>query len=296
MQAANAASRNPQTMRHTGTSHVQLIVLGMHRSGTSMVTRLINLAGAYVGPEELLIAADKENPKGYWERSDVIAINEAILSLSGCTARIVADWKIGHPPEPPQEIADPMRSIVSSMDESRPWVMKDPRLCLTLPCWMPLLDAPLAVVICRYPLEIVRSLKTRRLEPTHSLALWEHYAVGARNASRELPRVFVRHDEIIAAPLDAMEKMVSELKTQGVSELQMPSKSKIDEFVDQKLHRANAAGLAAELALSSTQQALAAMMCGQLQQTKVLEISAASLDAMSRIRSDKKLCPCQVCS
>jgi len=268
---------------------VQLIVLGMHRSGTSMVTRLINLMGAYAGPEELLLASDKENPKGYWERSDVVATNEAILRLSGCTARIVADWNLGHPPVLAQEIVVATRSIVSSMEEFRPWVMKDPRLCLTLPCWIPLLDAPVAVLIYRDPLEIVRSLKTRRLEPAHSLALWEHYAVGALNASRELPRVFVRHDRVIAAPIAALAQLVSELETQGVRELRMPSEREITDFVDPKLYRATADSLAAELELNSTQKSVAAMMCGELVQTRTLEISAASLEAMSRVKTEKKV-------
>ena len=52
---------------------MQLLVLGMHRSGTSMVTRLLNMAGAYFGPEGIATEANEENPKGFWERRDVRA-------------------------------------------------------------------------------------------------------------------------------------------------------------------------------------------------------------------------------
>ena len=46
----------------------QLIVLGMHRSGTSGITRLLNLAGAYFGPADIATEPNEENPKGFWER------------------------------------------------------------------------------------------------------------------------------------------------------------------------------------------------------------------------------------
>ena len=53
---------------------MQLIVLGMHRSGTSSVTRLLNLAGAYFGAEGIATETNDENPKGFWERRDARAV------------------------------------------------------------------------------------------------------------------------------------------------------------------------------------------------------------------------------
>ena len=58
---------------------MQLIILGMHRSGTSMVTRLVNMMGAYFGPEGVSLGANDENPKGFWERRDVLDLDEALL-------------------------------------------------------------------------------------------------------------------------------------------------------------------------------------------------------------------------
>jgi len=62
---------------------MQLIVLGMHRSGTSSVTRLLNLAGAYFGPEGIATAPNEENPKGFWERRDVRSVCDTLLSSGG---------------------------------------------------------------------------------------------------------------------------------------------------------------------------------------------------------------------
>jgi hypothetical protein len=266
---------------------VQLIVLGMHRSGTSMLTRLLNLMGAYVGPEDLLIGPDKENPKGYWERSDVVATNDAILRLRGCSARVVADWDFPTPSLLAEEIVRTMESITSSMNEFLPWAMKDPRLCLTLPCWMPSLHTPIAVLVYRDPLEIVSSLTKRNLHPAHSLSLWEHYAVGALNASFTLPRLFIRHEKVIADPVGTMWQLFSELETRDVRGLHMRATKAINDFVDANLYRARADGLAMELELSPAQQAVAAILRGERTQERYLEVSATSLRDMALIKAGR---------
>ena len=70
---------------------MQIIVLGMHRAGTSAVTRLINMMGAYLGPNNLLMPASSDNPKGYWERVDIQPVSYTHLDVykrqeRGCTA------------------------------------------------------------------------------------------------------------------------------------------------------------------------------------------------------------------
>ena len=65
---------------------MQIVVLGPHRSGTSLVTRLINLMGAYFGDESDAIDTAEDNPKGFWERKDVVAVNDEVLALAGGAA------------------------------------------------------------------------------------------------------------------------------------------------------------------------------------------------------------------
>ncbi|MBK6855810.1 MAG: hypothetical protein IPG97_04435 [Microthrixaceae bacterium] len=62
---------------------MQLVILGMHRSGTSGVTRLLNMAGAYFGPPGIATDANEENPKGFWERRDVRALCDGLLQGAG---------------------------------------------------------------------------------------------------------------------------------------------------------------------------------------------------------------------
>ena len=143
-----------------------------------MVTRLINLMGAYIGPEHHMLGFDDWNPKGYWERRDVMIVNDAILVLYGCTWDMLADWRRAQPSMVLPDLVFRMRSIVLNMDAFRPWVLKDPRLCLTLPWWMPLLEVPVAVLLYRDPLEITRSLNHRNgmtprsASPSGSITRW----------------------------------------------------------------------------------------------------------------------------
>jgi hypothetical protein len=273
-----------------GAPPLQLLVLGMHRSGTSMLTRLLNLMGAYVGAEHVMQSSDDANPKGYWERNDVMEVNDTILNLHGCTWGRVADWSFGQPHPLPPELLHRLRYIVLGMDGFRPWVMKDPRLCLTLPCWTPFFEVPAAVLMHRDPLEIARSLEQRTIPPGFtrelSLSLWEYHAVGALNASRGMPRLFVRHDSLMAHPVETVARLFSDLEAlgMGMRGLSMPSEREINAFVDPKLNRSKVEVPAATL-LSNSQQEIDAMLRGELTQDAVLDVSASSVAAMAQAKA-----------
>ena len=61
---------------------MQSIILGMHRSGTSCVTRLVNMMGAYIAPEGIEMLSQPDNPKGFWERTDVMELNDEIDAIN----------------------------------------------------------------------------------------------------------------------------------------------------------------------------------------------------------------------
>jgi len=61
-------------------------IAGMHRSGTSMVARLLYLCGLYLGPESELLPPRPDNEEGYWENFYFVKLNEEIL------ARLNGGW------------------------------------------------------------------------------------------------------------------------------------------------------------------------------------------------------------
>src|SRR3954447_21546712 len=204
---------------------MQLIVLGMHRSGTSTITRLLNLAGAYFGPEGSATDPNVENPKGFWERRDVRAVCDALLFGGGFDWWRVADFEAGRIPDDIREQQlDEFRKIVYRLDAHRPWVMKDPRLCLLLPVLRPALEAPVYIHVTREPLEIAESLGQRNGFPLPVvLALWEAYTLGAFAAVGTEPSVVVSYHDLMRDPVGTTTGLIGQLDELGVQGLRMPS-------------------------------------------------------------------------
>ena len=218
---------------------MQLIVLGMHRSGTSVLARLMNLIGVYFGPEGIELSAGDDNPKGVWERKDVHALNNFVLNSSGCAWNRVSAFDVGELASDIQdEFVTRARRIVLEMDAHRPWVIKDPRMCLVLPLWRRVLEAPVCVYVHRSPIEVAASLQTRNQIPIEvGLALWQRYVSSAHLASLGLPSLTVAHRDLVKTPVKVLRRLKTDLEEKGVTGLRLPSSSEIKAFVDENLYR-----------------------------------------------------------
>lgn len=239
---------------------MQVFVLGMHRSGTSAITRLLIMSGAYFGPEGISNGADEGNPKGFWERVDVRAVCDGLLQESGYDWWKVADFDLDRIPDKVRaRHVGNFRKILLDLDAHRPWVLKEPRLSLLFPAIRPLLELPVCIHVTREPLEVASSLQTRNGIPVHAgLALWELYTIRAFAASAGLPRVHVRYEDLMAAPVAVVERLVGQLTDLGVAGLRVPSEREITAYLDPALHRERRASTDRGLWLNDQQQAIAA--------------------------------------
>lgn len=166
-----------------------IVVIGMHRSGTSAVTSILEAMGCYVGVEQELLAPVVDNPKGYWERLDVNELNEEILGHCGCEWHEVSDFDLSRLTDHSREHLEMKASqIVNKLDSHRPWALKDPRLCCLLPLWQKTMRSPVAVFINRHPVDVALSLEKRdALDLAVGVALWEKYDMAALEQLRGLP-------------------------------------------------------------------------------------------------------------
>ena len=180
-----------------------ILVLGMHRSGTSAVTRCLNLLGAEVGSK--LLPPAEDNRSGFWEHADVVAIHEELLKDLGRVwhdARVLPEgWLLTAAARKARgKLA---RLMASEFDASALCAVKDPRLCRFVPLWREVLfesglDAA-ALLVVRHPAEVARSLNARdglRCETT-CLNWLEHFA-EAETATRGMPRSLLAYDELLA--------------------------------------------------------------------------------------------------
>lgn len=238
---------------------MQIIVLGMHRSGTSAVARLLNLMGCYVGPEDLLMRASDANPRGHWERQDVTAANDRILeAMGGRWYDVGSLTDVEDLPEPTlHALEEELSFIILGLDAHRPWMIKDPRLCLVLPLWLRSLEAPLFILVHRDPDEVARSLHRRDGFPEEvGIALWEMYSLSSLRASTGFPRTLVRYDDLLARPVETVRRLRDWLDHQGVVGLRMPADLEITSFVDAKLQRSKRAPGEDPRRLAATQSVL----------------------------------------
>ncbi len=144
-------------------------VLGMHRSGTSLVAQMLAECGLHLGPG--LMPGNASNLSGHWEAEQAVGINDRMLARSG------GDW--AHPPQCVTANEDDGASIVAFLDSLRVapvagW--KDPRTTLTFEHWRPHLPAHRIVACLRHPQDVAQSLATRDGQSLDdALALWTVY-------------------------------------------------------------------------------------------------------------------------
>jgi hypothetical protein len=178
-----------------------LLVLGMHRSGTSAVAGLLVRLGA--AAPKTLMGASESNARGHWESEAFCALNDRLLAAAGTT------WSDPRRIDPAffgpaaRRFGAEMRKLLAQEFGRAPLVcIKDPRICRLLPFWLPQLAAcdvaPRIVFVLRHPLEVALSLKARNgFAIEHSLRLWLRHNLDAERDTRALPRVFVAYEELL---------------------------------------------------------------------------------------------------
>src|SRR5207245_10278397 len=170
-----------------------LLVLGMHRSGTSALAGALGLLGVHLGNR--LLPGTAANAGGYFEDEDVLAIHERLLYELDRTwddIRPLPDrwWQ----QEAARHARGRLRQVLSGLSRAPIWAVKDPRLCRLLPAWTAVRPAlrvePTFIIIIRDPREAARSLAARDGMPAwKSHLLYLRSMVSAETATRRSRRL-----------------------------------------------------------------------------------------------------------
>ncbi len=217
-----------------------ILVLGVQRSGTSALARIVNFLGAAM-PRHLVPANDW-NPRGYWESAPLTALHDEML------AELDSSWDDWRAPparwkesETATRFANKIRMAVDEeFGNAQLFVLKDPRMCRTLPYWMSILEksgirsAPLLVV--RNPLEVAESLRERDGIPFEkAMLLWLRHYLDVEYETRHLPRNIVTLDALLE---DWKLLAVQSGARMGVQWPRQPNDAASDvrEFLDIELH------------------------------------------------------------
>ena len=221
-----------------------LVVLGMHRSGTSALTGVLSHLGCDLA--KTLQPGDRNNPRGYFESVQFYTINDALMTSA---ASSWDDWNEINPawydsPRHDEFVAKAADVLTQEYGESGFFLMKDPRICRLLPIWQSALQkykaTPLYVTIHRHPNDVAKSLSMRDgWSLGRGLLVWLRNVLDAEAASRGGRRVFVRYESLLADWQTTVQQIADGLKIGWPVRLESASPA-IATFLEPDLRRQRA--------------------------------------------------------
>lgn len=223
-----------------------VLVLGMHRSGTSALTRCLNLLGVDLGSH--LLSPEKANAKGFWEHADAVRINDALLQSFDMDWHsldpLPADWLDS---EGAANARDEIRALFRRDFQGVPlWGLKDPRMCRTAPLWIQTLQELNVDIACvfvvRSPLEVAASLqRAHGLSISSSVLSWLQHLAESEIATRDVVRTMVDYDRLLEAPFELLDNISRALELAWPISMET-RKGAIQSFLDADLrtHRKRA--------------------------------------------------------
>lgn len=214
-----------------------LLVLGMHRSGSSLLAGMLHSCGVDLGKE--LLPPLPENPKGFYENKKIYELNEEILD------RLHTNWndiEINPYLKPHKQseldLIERIKKLINSeFRNSELFCLKDPRLSLLYPLYLKAfeqLSIQVHLIECqRDHLEIAMSLKKRNgFNLSYGYALSMHYSQRIKTLKRNHKVLPIPFNETIADPKGILKRISNFIS----SDLKYDEKE-IRKFVRPDLHR-----------------------------------------------------------
>lgn len=212
-----------------------IVVLGMHRSGTSAIARGLTTLGVVLG-DNLMPAAQSNNERGFWEDQEIVDINTDILEELGHTWHSLK-------PLSSQRLASfdgsalqerALEYLREYFGNCRVFGLKDPRISLLLPFWLRVFELagiePGFVLSLRHPLSVAHSLQKRDgFTEAKSLYLWLDYMLQGLLHSRGLHATVLSYDRLMSAPAEQILRLGKQLK------LPAPEQSELSQYIEKFL-------------------------------------------------------------
>ena len=181
-----------------------IVVLGMHRSGTSAIAGVLERLGCTTPASQ--IPKGDQNPKGFFESKRIARHNDKVLASAGSNWH---DWRPFNPgwidsPAVSGMVQEAVTILTEEFADSPLIVIKDPRMCRLVDYWAIVLDRagiePLYLNIHRNPLEVTQSLlKRNNFDPSFGMLLWLRHMLDAEAATRGRVRDFTSFARLLQA-------------------------------------------------------------------------------------------------
>jgi hypothetical protein len=221
----------------------------MHRSGTSLVAGMMHLLGVELGTADGMMPATRDNPKGYWEQSELTQLNDALLDALGGSWDELPPLPNGWQNQPHLEtLRESAKALLATrFSEADQWAWKDPRNSVTLPFWQKLVPGLRYVICIRNPIDAAESLRTREGEEvplSHHIGNWLLYTAHALEQTSGRPRLILHYEDLLGDDGESLRRLAE--FTGCAEELRKrPVKNRLDEFRDSSLAHSQSGMLAA---------------------------------------------------
>lgn len=201
-----------------------IIVLGVERSGTSVVAEMVHAWGAYAGASEKLHAADEHAPRGYWE---YLPLWDFLADL-GDFASGATWWEADFQRRMECKTTDhgyrrKARELISEMQNDGPWFWKDPALAHFLPFWKQIWGEAVYVITIRNPLDVAiswqkfilpQNAKVRVSFVAMNLLRWQHMMTLILHHTEDaVHRIFLGYEDIMRKPREQAERLSNYLNS-----------------------------------------------------------------------------------
>jgi hypothetical protein len=221
-----------------------VVVAGMHRSGTSALTRVLSLCGLRLPAD--LVEANAGNVRGHWESVPICQFNDRLL------ARMGLHWISWQAPATGQQDLPDRKALLeeaghlldSQFGTVGDFVLKDPRICRLIPFWRDALAGrgvtPMFLLAYRHPGAIGRSLEARNgILPAYGHLAWLRFMLDAEWETRGCSRITLAFDRLIehrSRSIDAIAALLAE----GGADTGTADRAAIDMFMDAELRHFSA--------------------------------------------------------
>lgn len=225
-----------------------IVVLGMHRSGTSAITRGLQVLSVNLG-DKLIGAIPGNNEKGFWEDAEINAFNEGLLE------KLNSSWHSLGPLDDQALLQEEFLSeriaaftlLEGKLSDNSVLAFKDPRVAILLPFWQAVfaelgMNASYLIAV-RNPLEVAQSLRKRdNFSEVKGLMLWAKHLVGVLRGTHQQQRVFVSYEAMLDAPEEQLKRIARVLELPSPDYAPQALREYAEEFLTPELRHNVAAG------------------------------------------------------
>lgn len=200
------------------------VILGMARTGTSVLTRGIKALGIDLG--DRLTPASKWNPRGFWEDNEIVyQVNEKVLIALGSSWDGIPFFTQIPETETFQKLKNTaIRILENRFSKNDIWAFKDPRTARILTFWQTVFTALSLqdnyIISLRNPLSAARSYqRLTGADIEHGLLLWITHLIAAINLSEGKNRIIVSYDLLMKEPKNQLLRIKNDLKIPGTQQI-----------------------------------------------------------------------------